>query len=137
MSQPLLKDKVKVYLGLAGQKSGSEVVRHSQQHYGHSIIPLDSEGKKTVVEYLNIEELIKDTDVISFLKCDIEGSEEIFISEYSSLLQRVDHAVFEFHAGECNVEHCRQMLLEVGLLPKGIIKEDVLYKTTVEVFSRS
>lgn len=137
MAQPALKDKVKAYLGLAGYKSGSEAVIHSQQHYGHSVIPENTEGKMAVVEYLNIEKLINDTDEISFLKCDIEGSEEIFIKEYLTLLQRVAHAVFEFHAGECNVQHCREMLSAVGLIPKGIIKQDILYKTTVEIFSRS
>jgi FkbM family methyltransferase len=138
MSQPLLRNQVKPYLGLAGYKSGSQAVVHSQQHYGHSVIPENTMGaKNAVVDYLNIDNLINDTDKISFLKCDIEGSEEIFIKEYLTLLQKVENAVFEFHAGECNVDHCRQMLSEVGLFSKGIIKEDSVYKTSVEIFSRS
>jgi FkbM family methyltransferase len=137
MSQQALKDRVSAYLGLAGYKSGSEIVMHSQHHYGHSAFPANTKGKKVVVEYLDIEKLINDTDEISFLKCDIEGSEEIFIKEYFSLLNRVRHAVFEFHARDCNVEHCRKMLSEAGLMPRGVIKEDPLYKTTVEIFSRS
>src|SRR5215204_515491 len=119
MSQPALKDKVKAYLGLAGYKSGFEIVMQSQHHYGHSAFPANAKGKNVVVEYLDLEKVINDTDEISFLKCDIEGSEEVFIKEYSSLLLRVKHAVFEFHAGDCNVVHCRKMLSDAGLMPKG------------------
>lgn len=136
MSQTLLNNRVKTYLGLAGYKSGSHAVTYSQQHYGHSVLTKDVVGKNAVVDYLNLDHVIKDTDKISFLKCDIEGSEEIFIKEYSSLLQKVENAVFEFHAGECNVDNCRHMLSQVGLAQRGIIKEDIRYQTTVEVFSR-
>jgi hypothetical protein len=48
----------------------------------------------------------------------------------------VDNAVFEFHAGECNVDNCHKLLEEAGLLSRGIIKQDPVYRTSVEIFSR-
>ncbi|MEO5684463.1 MAG: FkbM family methyltransferase [Chitinophagaceae bacterium] len=135
--QPLLKNKVKYFLGLAGHKTGSASVVHSNQHYGHSSAGDAAAGTATTVSYVDIETLTGSNEKrIGLLKCDIEGSEEIFISAYAGLLQRVDTAVFELHAGECNVENCRKMLENAGLFSKGIIKEDPPYRTTVEIFSR-
>lgn len=136
MSQQILRDQVQTFLGLAGHKTGSHVVVQSQQHYGHSAIPENSGGRKVVVDYLNIDNLINGSDKIDFLKCDIEGSEQIFISEYTSLLRKVENAVFEFHAGDCNIDQCHKMLSDIGLISKGIIKEDPTYRTSVEIFSR-
>ena len=137
LDQPLLKNKATCFLGLAGHKTGKSVVMHSDQHYGHSSAGGNQEGAAATVSYVDIETLITSREKrIDLLKCDIEGSEAIFIDAYSEFLQRVDTAVFELHAGECNVEHCREMLRKAGLLSKGIIKEDAPYQTTVEVFSR-
>lgn len=136
INQPKLKGRARAFLGLAGHRTGSEIVTHSAQHYGHSV-GHESNGDEAVVNYLDIESLIDNEERVSFLKCDIEGSEEVFIREYSSLLQRTDHAVFEFHAGDCDVAACRRMLVEHGLQHKGVIKEDPPYQTTVEIFSRA
>ena len=138
VSQPLLENKVKCFLGLAGYKSGVNTVVHSKQHYGHSSVSNKSKNVKVVeVKYMNIVTLIQDTKRrVDLLKCDIEGSEKIFIDNYTDLLNRTDHAVFEFHARECNIENCRKLLLQAGLSSKGIIKEDPSYKTIVEIFAR-
>lgn len=136
-SQPLLKNHVTPYLGLAGLKSGSQVVVHSQQHYGHSLVTGNRDGSNSTVDYLDINTLVYDSEKIHFLKCDIEGSEEIFIKEYQDLLRKVETAVFEFHAGECNIENCRKMLSDIGLYSKGIIKDEPIYKTSVEMFTRN
>jgi len=136
LNQPKLAGMLHSYLGLAGHKTGTNKVIHSEQHYGHSAAAAGA-GKSLTVPYIDIEALLPDKSRrIQLLKCDIEGSEEIFIEAYRYLLQRVDHAVFEFHAGECNVEHCKQMLEETGLIWKEKLKEDPPFKTTVEVFSR-
>lgn len=137
LDQPVLKNKVKSFLGLAGYKAGVDKVAHSKQHYGHSSISGSTGAKTAKVSYVNIEELVPDkTKRIDLLKCDIEGSEEIFVTAYTDLLRRVDNAVFEFHAGECDVENCRRLLQHSGLFSKGIIKEDSAYKTSVEIFGR-
>ena len=135
--QDLLKGKVKAFLGLAGYRTGSHTILHSEQHYGHSALADRRNARSVTIDYLDIEKLIVDNERrIDFLKCDIEGSEEIFINEYPGILQRVEHAVFEFHAGECDVNRCRQLLAVAGLLSKGVIKEDPAFKTSVEIFSR-
>jgi FkbM family methyltransferase len=137
MSQPLLKHRVKTYLGLAGYREGSSQVFYSKQHYGHSSVAGSTGKAGAAVNYVDVEALAGcNNNRIDLLKCDIEGSEEIFIKTYGKLLHKVDTAVFEFHAGECNVEHCRKMLENTGLVSKGIVKEDSQYQTSVEVFSR-
>jgi FkbM family methyltransferase len=135
--QDLLKGKVKAFLGLAGYRTGSHTILYSAQHYGHSAMADQRHANSVTIDYIDIEKLMAgDGRKIDFLKCDIEGSEEIFINEYSGLLKRVEHAVFEFHAGECDVQRCRQLLTAAGLLSKGVIKEDPAFKTSVEIFSR-
>jgi FkbM family methyltransferase len=137
LDQSQLKGKIQSFLGLAGHKSGTGIVEYSTQHYGHSTAGAKSGKHAVQVEYLNIENLITDaSQKIDLLKCDIEGSEEIFIKTYKDLLERVNNAVFEFHAGECNIDNCHSMLRNVGLFSRGVIKEDMSYQTTVEIFSR-
>lgn len=138
VQQKGLSGNISAKLGLAGYKTGTETVVHSAQHYGHSSAGVGhAEGKKSVVSYIDIESLIPREKDIDFLKCDIEGSEEIFINEYAGLLKRVKLAVFEFHAGECNVANCRAMLEKAGLISAGILKEDPAFKTSVEIFKRN
>jgi len=137
LDQPLLKTKAKSFLGLAGHKTGTSKVIHSDQHYGHSAEAAGTGNKVTEVSYVNIEALLTSpVKAIDLLKCDIEGSEEIFIAAYGDLLKRVNNAVFEFHAGECNIDNCRNMLQQAGLFSKAVIKEEPVYKTSVEIFSR-
>ncbi len=136
LGQRALKNKVKAILGLAGEKTGTAKILHSGQHYGHSALGNMADAKAPIVSYIDIDALTAGWEKIDFLKCDIEGSEEVFLNTYGSLLQKVDNAVFEFHAGECNVDNCHKLLEEAGLLSRGIIKHDPVYRTSVEIFSR-
>jgi FkbM family methyltransferase len=138
INQPLLHDKVSAFCGLAGYKTGAHTVRYSSQHYGHSSASAKSEDKyASTVSYLDIEKLLpENVEKINFLKCDIEGSEEIFINEYPELLKRVEIAVFEFHSQECNVAYCKEMLQNAGLRSMGTIKTDASFHTSVEIFGR-
>jgi FkbM family methyltransferase len=138
IGQSAVNNRIKVVLGLVGKKSGSGKVVHSAQHYGHTAVANNSNQKLTDVSFVNLDEVIGDkSKKINLLKCDIEGTQQLFISEYPDLLRRVENAVFEFHAIECDVDKCRRMLLLCGLASKGIIKEDKNYKTSVEIFSRN
>jgi FkbM family methyltransferase len=129
--------QVKIVSGLVGHKTGSQQVVNSQQHYGHSAAGQTALVSATEVDYVDVEGLLDgETKIIDLLKCDIEGSEEIFLAAYPELLLKVSHAVFEFHDGACNVDHCRRLLKDAGLTLKGVIKEDPSFKTSVEVFSR-
>ncbi len=137
LDQKLLDGKAKAFLGLAGYKPGSHAILQSEQHYGHSAVGDPKDTKGVNAKYLDIEKLIGSSIAkIDFLKCDIEGSEEIFIREYLSMLYKVENAVFEFHSWECDVAKCREMLESAGLRSKGVIKEDHAFGTSVEIFSR-
>jgi FkbM family methyltransferase len=137
IDQPLLRNKVKPYWGLAGYKTGSHALLKSNEHFGHSAAFDDSLNTRNKVDYIDVDKLLSDTiSKIDFIKCDIEGSEEIFIRENLSLFERTVQCVFEFHARECNVDNCRNMLFKAGLISKGVIKEESKYKTSVEIFSR-
>jgi len=137
LNQRALAGKAEPFFGLAGHRSGSRELISSGQHYGHSAVAVESVKKKKVLDYVDIDVLVGDPNRrIDLLKCDIEGSEEIFISTYPGLLSRCAFAVFEFHAGECDVTRCRLLLSQAGLISMGIVKEDPRYKTCVEVFRR-
>jgi len=135
VSQQSLAGKIHPYLGLAGHRTGNHELANSGQHYGHSAAGAESGKKKLLGDYIDIEKLIGDVNKnIDLLKCDIEGSEEIFIKNYPALLSRCAFAVFEFHAGECDVDNCRILLSEAGLVSIGIVKKDPAFGTSVELF---
>ena len=137
LNQPKLQGKADYYFGLAGHKTGKHAVVEAPDHFGHSAAVETAATKKNMVDYLDIESLVGDTQTaIDLLKCDIEGSEEIFIKAYPDLLTRVKTAVFEFHARECNVANCRKLLEQAGLFSMGIVKQEEVYQTSVEIFSR-
>ncbi|HVZ97121.1 MAG TPA: FkbM family methyltransferase [Chitinophagaceae bacterium] len=137
LDQSVLKNRIESFCGLAGHKTGDGKIARTAMHFGHSVVESGTAVKADTVKYINIDDLIPNsTERIALLKCDIEGSEEIFILNYSDLLRKVDNAVFEFHATSCNVENCRSHLRQVGLISKGILKEEKEYNTCVEIFSR-
>lgn len=135
MSQPILTSKINCHFGLAGYREGSANFASSSEHYGHAVSTASAGADS--VRYLDVEKLIPPGKKPDFLKCDIEGSEEVFIEQYLELLKSVSVAVFEFHAGDCDVDNCKKMLAAAGLHSKGVVKEEKRYRTTVEIFSRS
>jgi hypothetical protein len=52
---------------------------------------------------------------IHLLKCDIEGSEQMFLENYPDILAMTDAVVMELHPELCDVQHCRQLLNDAGL----------------------
>jgi len=53
------------------------------------------------IPYYNLDEALDETDAISLLKCDIEGSERDFLESYPLLLRNTQVAIFEFHDPMC------------------------------------
>jgi hypothetical protein len=88
------------------------------------------------VDYVDIEAFLPSGKEVDLLKCDIEGSEELFVKEYSGLLCRTKLAVFEFHGNDCDVDNCRNMLLSMGLESVLVLRQNAVYNTSVEVFKR-
>ena len=71
---------------------------------------------------------------INLLKCDIEGSEELFFDSYPQLLRRVDLIVVEFHPHLNDVSRCRRLLSGAGLDHHRSLR--VYSDGSVEVFAR-
>ena len=135
VSQLPLANRCRAIHGLVGYKQGSSFLSIQTDHFGYQLKKDNINGEKT--DFIDIEDLLKDDNRrIALLKCDIEGSEEIFLAEYCSLLQRTDLAIFEFHAGDCNVSQCKEYITNAGLMYVKTVKNDDRYKTSVEIFKR-
>jgi len=134
-NQPFLVNRCKPIHGLVGQKNGFSFLNTNTDHFGYHIEKNNTTGEKT--SFIDIEKLLeKDDRRITLLKCDIEGSEEIFLNEYTHLLQKTDLSIFEFHADACNIPQCRKYLEESGLKYLKTVKTIHKYQTTVEIFKR-
>jgi len=64
------------------------------------------------VPFFDLETNTRNLETIHLLKCDIEGSEELFIKSYdqSDLFRKTQAAVFEFHPKLCNTSVCKKLL---------------------------
>ncbi len=99
--------------GLAGVRSGSAELYESAFHIGNSLTP-DRYAHKSVVPYVDLEELTASVKTIHLLKCDIEGAEETFLENYPQLLDKVEVGAMELHHALCDTRHCRQLLVQRG-----------------------
>lgn len=132
-SEVLLRDHVRVIHGLVGERSGSAYISDSANHYGNSIADRQAFGSAEVT-YVDIATVIGLETKIDLLKCDIEGSEFIFVKNYPDLLSRVSTAVFEFHKYGEDVEELRLLLGSYGFQRRAILREAPLF--SIEVFDR-
>lgn len=134
INQPLLSNKIIATHGLAGLKTGFAYLSTNTNHFGFGIT---NNRTSTKVNYVNIENLINELNIpISIMKCDIEGSEEIFLSQYPLLLQKVNIAVIEFHNSSINYDKCIEHLTQAGLKYLKTLNEIPRYKTSVQIFKR-
>jgi hypothetical protein len=84
------------------------------------------------VSFINVNDVASAWEHIDLLKCDIEGSELMFIQNYPDVLGKTRAAVFEFHYEMCNHEKCIRLLKEAGFLHREIIKQHP--QSSVEYF---
>jgi len=63
---------------------------------------------------VDVNAFMKDKVEIDFSKCDIEGSELMFIENYGDLLRKVRYAVFALHHDLCDTEKCLSILESLG-----------------------
>jgi FkbM family methyltransferase len=112
-SQRLAPASVRTVHGLAGERTGSALMRESAVHVKSSIVDVPPGGGVNVA-YVDVNELMREKVAIDLLKCDIEGAELIFIENYSDLLRKVRFAVFELHHTLCDTEKCLRMLESLG-----------------------
>ncbi len=122
------------HYGLAGERSGSARITRSDFHVTNSIMGAQSRSAIDV-PFIDIERILPETGNIDFMKCDIEGAEELFIDTYPELLKRVQHLVIELHHDKCDVEKCIQKLNQAGLTPHSQLR-NCLPDFTVDYFVR-
>lgn len=110
-----LANKLTIVNGLVGERQGSAKLLEFDFHVVNSIASGNS-SRGIIVPYLDLTSLYSERDEIDLLKCDIEGSELIFLENYKDFLLRVKRAVFEFHYDQCDPKRCFEILREVGFL---------------------
>lgn len=136
LDQASLAAACTLHLGLAGQRSGTGSISTSAHTGVNSIVDGSPSFSRAHVPFLDLTTLMPADARIALLKCDIEGAEELFISNYPDLLQRVDTAVVELHHQFCSPTRCRELLSNAGLQRLSVLKtygDDC----TLEWFSRS
>ena len=94
-------DCYEIVNGLVGQRSG---IGHLDESDEPVMNKLARSG--TSVPFVDLESYVLRADL---LKCDVEGSEEAFLSSYPQLVAQTDVAVFELHPS-CDAQHCRSLL---------------------------
>jgi FkbM family methyltransferase len=107
-------EDVQLYNGLVGCLSGTGTLFEIGYHGMASTVPRRL-SRATVVPYLDLEHVCADAEAIDLLKCDIEGAEEQFLTNWKPVMDKTKVAVFEFHPAKCDTERCKAMLIESGL----------------------
>ncbi len=112
--QPELSKKATLLNNLIGYKHGSDLIYECNEHIRNSIFKTEmSKGKN--INYLDINSIKETFPEIDLLKCDIEGSELIFLKTYKDdLMLRVKSAVFELHHNFCNPQDCIDLMKNIG-----------------------
>jgi FkbM family methyltransferase len=122
LEQPPLTSACTLHLGLAGQRSGTGSISTSAHTGVNSIVDRSPSFSRAQVPFLDLTRLVPSDARIALLKCDIEGAEELFLSNYADLLQRVDTAVVELHHQFCSPVTCRELLSSAGLHRVSVLK---------------
>ena len=116
---------------LVGPRSGSGTISEVDFWGRNTVFPKHnaeispiSEMTRHRVVFVDLGAVVGPSRRVGLLKCDIEGSEQVFIENYKSdLLLRTDAAVFEFHHRLCDVPHCLQILSDSGLHVVSIVEQ--------------
>lgn len=119
--------------GVVGRREGKVRFASGPTHSTNAVSRSSVRGAE--LAYLDLERFLPDGAWVDLLKCDIEGSEEDFLSSYPELLRRTSVAVVELHPQLCDAEACRRLLIEAGLRPEGIVAVDPGLSST-ELFAR-
>jgi FkbM family methyltransferase len=118
--------------GLVGEPKGSGFIRESAIHVKSMVVTEAALGTK--VDFIDLNSAMADKPEIDLLKCDIEGSELLFIQNYPALLRKVKHAVFEMHHDQCNTKESIKRLEDLGF--RGTLLRDY-GSFSVNLFSRN
>jgi hypothetical protein len=96
----------------------------------------DSVPRANQIPFIDLEQLLPSDQPTDLIKCDIEGSEIDFISNYLLLLGRTRYLVVELHQNLCDVAKCRQLLAQANLVQDRVLSDHPIYRTSTELFRR-
>lgn len=113
----LNKESYEMHKGLVGKKEGnSRFYEHRRKPYSSSVLDRkDIKVKKNISEipFIDITDRFKSEN--PFLKLDIEGSEFMFLENYSSDLSELSGLMIEWHSEMGDVEKGNEILQSSGL----------------------
>lgn len=116
LTQPALQGQCVAHHGLVGRRAGTASITTSALSGLNSISMRSRQSLSwATVPFIDLESILPRERRITLLKCDIEGSEELFCDCYPQLLRRVDLIVVEFHPHLNDVDRCRTLLSAAGL----------------------
>jgi FkbM family methyltransferase len=133
--EPILKDKVRLIHGLVGECQGSAKLYEAAFSARNSIFT-NSSVHGVEVPYIDLNSLYSQDSEIDLLKCDIEGSELIFLENYKNLLPKVKVAILEMHHTLCNTARCIQIMKEAGFINHQTIHGKPGEDATLDLFSK-
>ncbi len=109
--------------GLVGKRSGMGKIYDQPYGCANTVVPAD--GKTSILPfrgahavpsaYLDLESILPPKVPIDLLKCDIEGSESVFLPSYPEILARTRFLAIELHPLHCQIEECRRTIMASGM----------------------
>lgn len=131
--RPELESRLKSWINLgvvlsivtaaAGKKAGFAVMNEGTAH-SRNFLSFESSKGGWNVPFIDLEanEICK--GFIDLIKCDIEGSETLFLEEYGELLKRCKVFVIECHLPVCTETMVADRLASLGFEFKGRLRTD-------------
>jgi FkbM family methyltransferase len=110
--------------GLAGKREGAAVFKQTHSYHAGKVVerPAGARRSEAQLNYVDLDQTFGEQPW-DLVKCDIEGSEDEFVDNYSHLLSQTRSLVIELHHGECDCESITAHLLKYGLHHKAAIAE--------------
>lgn len=109
--------------GLVGRKDGSGMLQVNCSQSRNYVGAGESNSAQVQVPYVDLDPLLAAFARIDLLKCDIEGSENLFLQNYQSLLRRTKTAIFEFHEPDCPASEAVPQLVNLGFDPGKLLHD--------------
>ncbi len=111
---------IRVVHGLAGARTGGGLLEAGPAHFGNRVV---SSGRGTNTQYVNLDSLVAEGEIVDLIKCDIEGSEESFVSNYIELLNSASALAIELHHGMCDTEATEHEIAKTNLTQSVRLRE--------------
>lgn len=126
---------IQVVNGLAGAREGAGVFNYSKEDNSNFVsasgdVNYWSRGRGAErVSYVDLDRLTSHMERIDLLKCDIEGSEFLFLQTYPDLLRKTERLVIEFHLPFGDVAAAEATLRDLGFPECLVLSESGAVKT--------